>query len=337
MASKTLISGDGVQKMNNAFRVDPNLLLIVGIDTEHRSTDEHWAFDPRITLPIDENKLANIQAFGVQKPVRVEKVDLEDGTPQYIVVDGRQRVRMAREANKRLKKAGEPTLEVPCIIEKGSDEDTLVSLNTSLNEVSVQDDLLAKAEKAARLKVRGKTINQIAEIFGKTPNTIRNYLHIHSLPEDMKVAVKKGKVTVAAAIAMAQKSLEERTKLLETIPEGNPSQEAQAETEGDDGGDVPVKGGPAKVHKPKTPIKIRRRGPSAREVKGELTPKKFREMLLECLNNETLGKKLDPQFRLGVEVAFQLKPLKDLNKTMRSVFQPIIDVTSPETPPAVLD
>jgi ParB family chromosome partitioning protein len=317
MAAKNIMSGDGVTKMNNAFRVDPNLLVIVGIDTKHRSVDEHWAFDPRITLPVDENKLANIQA----------------GNVSYIVVDGRQRVRMAREANKRLKKAGEPLLEVPVVVEKDSDEDTLVALNTSLNEVGVQDDLLAKAEKAARLKTRGKSIGQIAEIFGKTPNTIRNYLHIHNLPEDMKVAVKKGKVTVAAAIEMAKKSAEERAKILAGIPETQGSQEEQAEGEGDDGGDVDVENKAAKKHAPRTKMTPKKRtGPSARELKGELTPKKFKEMMTEIINTESFQGKLDPQFKLGVMVALQLKPLAELPKKVRAMFQPILDITNPSAP-----
>lgn len=330
MASKNLMSGEGVQKMQNAFRVDPNLLIIVGIDTQHRSTDEHWAFDPRISLPLDEHKLANIKHFGVQKPVKVEAVVNDAGETEYIVVDGRQRVRMAREANKQLKKEGEPLLEVPCIVEKGSNEDTLVELNASLNEVSVQDDLLAKAEKAARLKTRGKSIAEIARIFGKTGNTIRNYLHIHNLPDDMKLAVKKGKVTVAAAIELAKKTAEERAKVLASIPGGD-SPEEQADSEGDDGSDVEVPDAPAAEHAPRTRIK-KRQGPSARALKGELTPKKFKEMMLEIINNEAFKAKLDPQFRLGVEVALQLKPLTDLPKKVRACFQPILDITNPTAP-----
>lgn len=322
MANKNLISGEGVEKMSNVFRVPGEKLLIVGLDTDHKSTDEHWAFDPRIHLPLDEAKTANVKFYGVQKPVKVERIPHE-GDYQYIVVDGRQRVRMWREANKQLKKEGEPLLPgVPCVIEEGNTEDNLVELNTSLNEVSVQDDLLAKADKALRLKAKGNSVAKIAAIFGKTPNTIRNYLKIGSLPDDMKRAVKAGKVTVAAAVALAEKTLEERAALLAKIPESETSPEEQAEAEGDDGTDVPVDtGAPAKVFRKKTAIKVRK-GPSAREVKGELTPKKFQKLVLETIE---AFPKMDPQFRLGVEFALQLKPLDKLPRVLRDMFSNVQD------------
>src|SRR3990172_8760382 len=127
--------------------------------------DEHWAFAPRISLPLDENKLANITSFGVQQPIKVEVVRGEDGTKQYIVVDGRQRIRYAREANKRLAKQGEPLLTVPVTASKDSGEDTLVALNVGLNEARTDDGLLEKAEKAARMKLRCQSVQAIAVAF----------------------------------------------------------------------------------------------------------------------------------------------------------------------------
>jgi hypothetical protein len=145
--------------------------------------------------------------------------------------------------------------------------------------------------------------------------------------------VKKGKVTVAAAIEMAKKSAEERAKILAGIPETQGSQEEQAEGEGDDGGDVDVENKAAKKHAPRTKMTPKKRtGPSARELKGELTPKKFKEMMTEIINTESFQGKLDPQFKLGVMVALQLKPLAELPKKVRAMFQPILDITNPSAP-----
>lgn len=331
MAKQALISGDSVTKMANTFRVPGDRLIIVGIDTDHRSVDEHWAFDPRISLPLDENKTRNIMVYGVQKPVKVEKVEGPNG-PEYIVVDGRQRVRMWREAQRRLEKEGSPLLPgIPCVIDEGNTEDTLVSLNVSLNAVAVQDNLLARAENALRLKVRGASVESIAVDFGTTPNTIRNYLKIAKLPGDLKAAVQAGKVTVSAALELGKQDEEARKAILDKIPERN-TPEDQAQADGDDGTDVEVDTTKkAEKHAPRKTVKVKKRnGPSARELKGEMTPKKFQKTVLEAL--EKAEKKVDPNFRMGVMFALQLKPLKELPKALKDVFAALDLEPSPPTP-----
>jgi ParB family chromosome partitioning protein len=87
----------------NAFAVDPDNLIIIGLDTD--DGPEHPLYDERVKLPLDESTVLNIMAIGVKEPVLVRKTD---GNPE--VVDGRRRTMHAREANRRLRELGEKTL-----------------------------------------------------------------------------------------------------------------------------------------------------------------------------------------------------------------------------------
>jgi hypothetical protein len=85
---------------NSIYVVDPLDLCIVGgahalpeaergpLDSEHRKGD-HDLYDVRIEEELSEEFVLSIDAFGVQQPVSIAK--LEDGRP--VVVAGRQRIR----------------------------------------------------------------------------------------------------------------------------------------------------------------------------------------------------------------------------------------------------
>lgn len=86
MAKKTAIDAP----RENMFRVEPEKMVLV--------TDEnHPLYDPRVHLPLRENLVLNIMAHGVKEPILIRK-----NGDTFEVVDGRQRVKHAIEANKRL-------------------------------------------------------------------------------------------------------------------------------------------------------------------------------------------------------------------------------------------
>src|SRR3989337_1776752 len=93
----------------NLFLVDPDDLVVIGLDTNAKSLNDHYLFDATVREPIDETLVASIMTHGIIQPITVQK----DGD-KILVVAGRRRVRHAREANVRLKKAGAPPVSVPC-------------------------------------------------------------------------------------------------------------------------------------------------------------------------------------------------------------------------------
>lgn len=205
-------------KRGNMFHVDPHLPKIIGIDTDHKSEKDHPLYDPRIKLPVDEALVLNIMVYGVIDPIKVAK----DGN-DAIVVDGRQRLRAAREADKRLRAEGKEPLIVPVIVKRGSDA-TLFGVMVSANENRQNDDILAKADKAGRMLDMGKSEEDIAIAFGVQAQTIRIWLKLLDVGDDVRKAVEKGQISPSAAAKLAALNRDEqKTALKEMIESGQAS------------------------------------------------------------------------------------------------------------------
>jgi len=207
MAGGQLLDG----KRESLFRVDPETLTIIGLDT----TDgpEHQLWDERIKLALDEAMVLNIMALGVREPI-VVVVQGKGDSRVAAVVDGRRRVRHAREANRRLIAKGEPPLQVPVIAEKGMSEQEQTLLSASLNEIRLDDPVMTKAAKAARMKARGSSFAEIALAFGVTYQTITLWVNINSLTDTVKRAISDGVITPTAAGQLAGLGPEEQKAAL---------------------------------------------------------------------------------------------------------------------------
>ena len=198
-------------KRESMFRVDPDTLTIIGVDTE--DGPEHPLWDERIKLPLDEAMVMNIMELGVREPVLLV-VQGKGDDRIAAVVDGRRRVMHCREANRRLVKRGEPKLDVPVIAEKGMSEKEQQQLSASLNEIRLDDPVMTKAAKAARMKARGSTFKEIAVAFGVTEQTVALWVNINSLADSVKKAIADGKITPTAAGQLAGLKPEEQKEAL---------------------------------------------------------------------------------------------------------------------------
>jgi ParB family chromosome partitioning protein len=179
-------------KRGTLFRFDPDELIVIGLDT--KDGPEHELWDERIHLPLEESMVMNIMTFGVK-----ETVTLRKGSKGYEVVNGRRRVLHAREANKRLKKTGEPRVRVPATVESG-DEMHMEKLTISLNEIRRDDDTLTKAEKCMRLLHRnGGDYKDAALVFGVSVAAIKNWAKVAELTPKVKKAVAAGEISASAA------------------------------------------------------------------------------------------------------------------------------------------
>lgn len=200
-------------KRLNAFGMDPDKLTIVGIDTDDGA--DHPLWDERNQLPIREEMVLNIMALGVKQSVTVRK----DGE-RALVVDGRQRVRHAREANKRLAAQGEPTVLVPARVERGSD-DLMDQVAVSLNEQRQQDPLMAKARRAKRMLDRnGEDVAAVAVAFGVSQQTIRNWQRLLDTSPKVQKAVEAGQLSPTAATKLSGLSREAQEAELDALTEG---------------------------------------------------------------------------------------------------------------------
>lgn len=176
------------------FFVEPEGLTIIGLDT--KDGPEHVLYDTRNTLPLEEDRVANFAFYGVLKPVIVRK----DGD-RLLVVDGRQRVRYARAANKELAKRGEELIRVPVIVKKGDDAH-MFGVSRAAN-LHTADDLITTARNAQRFIDMGRDIGEVATTFGVSASTVRNWIAMLDLAPEVQAKVTAGEIGTVAAVQLA--------------------------------------------------------------------------------------------------------------------------------------
>lgn len=188
--------------------VEPSQIVIIGLDVE--ATEDHPLYDERATLPLNESLVKNIMVYGVLKPVLCRQ---EAG--KYYVVDGRQRVKSAREACRRQDAAGEYTVKVPVRVVK--QEDRVVRGIIISGNMSEGSSLLENARKAARMLQFGDDIDSVAINFGKSTQTIRNWLLLIEAVPELQQAVENGHMSASAAIELARKTRDDQKAAMQVL------------------------------------------------------------------------------------------------------------------------
>jgi ParB family chromosome partitioning protein len=203
------------------FHLDPMKIEIVGLDSPGDATTV--LYDERVELEVDEAMIRNIMFYGVKVPILIR----QDGD-RNIVVDGRQRVRCAREANKRLEARGEVSLKVPAVPVTASDS-LLTGIMISTNEQRRDDDILVKAAKAARLYEMTGDKEEVCAAFGRTPQTINGWLRLAQAHPTVHEAVRTGLLSPSAAVELAGCSRDEQVEKIATLTEEVKSAQSAAE------------------------------------------------------------------------------------------------------------
>lgn len=188
----------------DTFKVMPEELTLI--------TDKgHPLYDERVELSVDEAMVKSILEHGIRENVNVRRVD-----GVFEVLDGRQRVKAALEANKRLKAAGKSKsefLRVPVTMVKDND-DQAAKVMVALNEIRLDDTPLVKAAKAKRLLDRGVPKADVAAQFGKPVSAIEQLVRVLETDKQVQDAVEKGTISVTAASKLAALPRDEQKKAI---------------------------------------------------------------------------------------------------------------------------
>jgi ParB family chromosome partitioning protein len=203
---------DFARNRSDLYYIEPEKLTIIGLDTPHKSLKEHNLFDRRALLPLEESMVLNVMAVGVHTPITIVK-----NGETYEVMIGRQRVKSAREANKRLTAAGNLPILVPCVLKNSLDEKKQLGIRVSENEIRKNTDMLEKAKTAAEMVDLGHPIADIANSFGVESSTIHKWLDLNGLSDEVKEAVARGEVSATAAVALKDVPRQQQAELLEDI------------------------------------------------------------------------------------------------------------------------
>lgn len=196
----------------SALSFDPNDIVIIGLDTPHKE-GEHHLWDERILLPLDKHMVANVKAFGVKENIIV----VRDPKLGYLAVDGRQRIRWAREASKALEAEGQAPLRILANLEKG-DVDTQAGVMILTNEIRQSDDFLTKAKKAQRLmSERGYNLSRTALTFGVSVPSLKNWLKLLETSDVVQKAVEDGVITASAALNLRELSEDKQAQAIDAL------------------------------------------------------------------------------------------------------------------------
>lgn len=183
--------------------IDPDLLIVV-------TDKDHVLYDVRVELPIDEALVKSIIVHGVIEPVKVRR----DGETLE-VVDGRQRTRACREANKRLKKEGSVPHTIRYLVQRGNDAKVLGIMASTF--IRQEDSPIGRAYKMQKHVELGRTEEDIAIDFGVDTQTVRNTIALLDCAEPVQQAVEAGKLPAAVARKLADLPRVEQTKALDTM------------------------------------------------------------------------------------------------------------------------
>jgi ParB family chromosome partitioning protein len=190
---------------------DPEELFLV--------TDEASdLYDERVNLEPTEAFVSNLEHYGVLEPILVRK-NTQSGKTE--VVDGRQRVKGLRVANKLLKKKGLEPWRIAAVV-KRADAGNAIGMMISANEQRAADDPLNLARKAARMLERGKTEEEVGLALGRSISSVKNLIKILDAPAVVRRAVEAGKITVSDGYKLAGLEVEDAKKKVEALIEHAP-------------------------------------------------------------------------------------------------------------------
>lgn len=200
----------GAAGSTNLLMFEPETLKLI-------DDPKHPLYDKRVHRPLDEFMIASIMQFGVKEPVIVWK-DPDSG--DVCVVAGRQRVKNAVEANKRLKKAGELTKQIKAVVERGDPKNLMLIMGIE-NEGRSANTPDERADLAQRLLEAGHSEETIAVVLHCSKGTVKNYLAILESTGKVRAALKAGRIDPTTVYKLSKLHPAEQNAKLEEILEAS--------------------------------------------------------------------------------------------------------------------
>jgi ParB family chromosome partitioning protein len=210
------LGGDGKNRYE-AYTAAPERLVIV-LDKSSVLYDERG--DPEL-FPLSEEMVLNVMNNGVINAVKVRKNGVhDDGLPRYEVVAGRQRVRHAIEANKRLVAAGASPMAIKVDVVTGKDDNQLFELMIHENQHRQKELISFIVAKIMRAQQRGFTPAQIMAMFKiKSAATYEKYVAMSDLHPELIRAADRG-VPMSTLLGLGNVEREKQPAALKALEEG---------------------------------------------------------------------------------------------------------------------
>jgi len=193
----------GAEGKSDLFLYDPEKLTIV-------TDPKHPLYDPRVKLQIDESTVKSIMFYGVLEPVIVSKLGDE-----VRVVDGRQRVANAREANRRLVERGMPPVRVPCVTKRGTE--AFLAGVASATFIRQEEGPLDQAKRMQHLLDLGRSEEEVQTDMGISASTVANYKAMLETSPAVQEEQANGSISSAVAVTLSTLSEAKQWEVVQKI------------------------------------------------------------------------------------------------------------------------
>lgn len=179
--------------------------LIVVTDKNHR------LYDDRVELPVSEAMVDSISdpLIGIIEPVIVR-----NNGGKYEVVDGRQRVKAAREAQSRI---NERTIRIPLIVRSSVNDSKAAIMSCITNNQRTEETAVQKGRRAISMLETGSTPDEISKLFGVSWKTVSGWRSLAESPEAQS-ALESGLVNESKAVQVARSSDKQKALKAATDP-----------------------------------------------------------------------------------------------------------------------
>lgn len=189
----------GAKGKSDVWNMDPNDVVLV-------QDKESALYDERVDNDFKESLVLNMLYAPDDTPQGVLKAVLgrrNRETGKVEIIDGRQRTKACREANKRLKKQGAEPLRLPVMLKNANDVRSMAMLISS-NEHSTEDSPINRAKKAQRYIDLGRDPSEVATILGCSVASVKNLLSLIEAPAAVRSAVESGKISTTDAYRLSK-------------------------------------------------------------------------------------------------------------------------------------
>jgi ParB family chromosome partitioning protein len=195
--------------------VAPESCGLAGIDTDPDPSNA--LYDTRVHLTLRPEFVENVDQLGVKQACTGI---VKDG--RLWIDDGRQRVRAAREANRRRVARGDAPMKVRVIVSSETDPQAIFLLARTLNAFRQDDGPLVVARNFQRAHDNfGTTMDAYARAEGISPATLRGYIALVTKAAPVLLeAIDSGAVDTTKAMQIARLPAAEQGAAIETAATG---------------------------------------------------------------------------------------------------------------------
>ncbi len=270
------------------FLIEPEKLVIVGLDTKLEVGETHPLADPqRIHKPLEERFVQYMDMVGFDSVIAVCK-----NGDVFEVVKGRQRVKTAREVNRRRAKDknGKPPLRVKCEISRDSGE-LHATKKFGENAHKIVNSPLEVARDINTYMASGYSEEEASIVFNTSVANLKGLLKLLDLDPVIQRAVERGAVAATSVAPLAKLTREMQRHEFEKM-----------NTEVANGGDGSKTGGKVRgaAKKAKAAAKAAAAKKKGDDTAEAIVPpgKRLVTKMLE-LNKKDGGSGIDPMFVKG--------------------------------------